>query len=460
MDNLHQIIDESQTELIETLKRWISKPSVKSAAEADAPFGAQVKLALETALADAQAMGFDTRNFDNYAGDVRMGPTGVDPLGILVHLDVVPVGDGWTMEPFAGTVEEDRVIGRGTSDDKGPAVAALFAMKAIQKAGIPLKREVRLIFGCDEESGWEDIAYYQAHCDMPRTGFSPDASYPVINTEKGMLVMELHGKPAEDGLKVLKMAVGERHNVIPGIATALIESDPDECARINRLAKEMTLNVTAVPAEGGVKLTAMGTLGHAAYPEAARNALGELLLMLRALGVTGGLKTLADTIGVEYDGQSLGVSCRDDTSGALTCNLGVLRYDENGLYAVLDFRYPLLANSDRISQTVKDTVAPTVEAVVVSVKAPHHVAPNSELVTALLDAYHDETGRTRECISTGGGTYARCLAEGVAFGATFPEDDDVAHQANEFILIKSLMQTVNILARAIVMLAGAELPTD
>ncbi|MDD3212975.1 MAG: Sapep family Mn(2+)-dependent dipeptidase [Eubacteriales bacterium] len=460
MDNLHQIIDESQPELIETLKRWISKPSIKSAAEEGAPFGAQVKLALETALADAQALGFETRNFDNYAGDIRMGPIGVDPVGILAHLDVVPVGDGWTVEPFAGIVEEDRVIGRGTSDDKGPAVAALFAMKAIQRAGIPLKREVRLILGCDEESGWDDMKYYMAHCDMPRTGFSPDASYPVINTEKGMLVMELRAKPAKDGLKVLKIAVGERHNVIPGNATALIESDADECARFNRLAKEMTLNVVAEPAEGGVKLTAEGTLGHAAYPEAARNALGELLLMLRALGVTGGLKTLADTIGVEYDGQGLGVACRDDTSGALTCNLGVLRYDENGLYAVLDFRYPLLANSERIVKTVQDTLAPTVEAVAVSQKDPHHVAPNSELVTALLDAYHAETGRTRECIATGGGTYARCLEEGVAFGATFPEDDDVAHQADEYILIKSLMQTVNIIARAIVMLAGAETQTD
>ena len=105
MDNLHQIIDESQPELIETLKRWISKPSIKSAAEEGAPFGAQVKLALETALADAQALGFETRSFDNYAGDIRMGPTGVDPLGILAHLDVVPVGDGWTVEPFAGIVE-------------------------------------------------------------------------------------------------------------------------------------------------------------------------------------------------------------------------------------------------------------------------------------------------------------------------------------------------------------------
>lgn len=456
METANQIIDENRNELIQTLKRWIQAPSIKADPDGDAPFGTAVKQALETALADAQAMGFTVRNFDNYAGDVRMGPLGVDPLGILVHLDVVPVGDGWTVDPFEGVVEGDRMIGRGTSDDKGPAVAALFAMQAIKSADIPLKREVRLIFGCDEESGWEDMAYYTAHCDMPRSGFSPDASYPVINTEKGLLVMKLQAKPDTQGLQVVKIAVGERHNVIPGSATALIQGDADMCDRINRLAKEMTLDVQAVPQENGVLLTATGIPGHAAYPENARNAIGELLLMLRALGVEGGLKTLADTIGLEYDGTSLGVACSDKTSGPLTCNLGVLRYDEeNGLYAELDFRYPILADSSRIIETVKAAVAETVEAKKTTLKAPHHVPPNSKLVTALLNAYHDETGRPRECVSTGGGTYARCLAEGVAFGAQFPDEEDVAHQADEYISLDALMLNVHILARAIVSLAGA-----
>ncbi len=319
---------------------------------------------------------------------------------------------------------------------------------------MPLKREVRLIFGCDEESGWDDIAYYTAHCDMPRTGFSPDASYPVINTEKGLLVLELRAKAAADGLKVLNVSVGERHNVIPGVAAALIAGEAGDCDHINALAREMTLNVTARPAEGGIRLTAEGILGHAAYPEIARNAIGELLLMLRALGVTGALKTLADTVGLEYDGKGLGVAVRDDTSGPLTCNLGVLRYDENGLYAVLDFRYPLLAHSGRIVEAVGAALGSDIEVTITADKEPHHVAPNSELVTALLNAYHTETGRPRECVATGGGTYARCLEEGVAFGAAFPEDEDVAHHADEYILLDALIQNVRILARAVIDLAG------
>jgi succinyl-diaminopimelate desuccinylase len=335
-------------------------------------------------------------------------------------------------------------------------VAALYAMLAVKLAGVPLRREVRLILGCDEESGMEDMAYYREHADIPRTGFSPDASYPVINTEKGGITMELRAAPAGDGLKVLRFNVGERHNVIPGSATALIEGDADLCDRINRLAREMTLDVVAEAAEGGLKLTATGINGHAAYPEGARNAIGVMLLMLRALGVSGPLKTLADVIGMEYNGESLGVACSDHTSGPLTCNLGVIRYGVDGLYAELDFRFPLLANGERIAKTAQAALGADIDAKVTHLRQPHHVAPGSPLVVALLNAYHDETGRPRECVATGGGTYARCLAEGVAFGASFPEDEDVAHQANEYMSLESLMLNVRIIARAIVSLAGAK----
>ena len=176
MQDLSIIIDELREEMIQTLKGWIQVPSVKTAPEPGAPFGREVRRALDLVLSDAATMGFETRNFDGYAGDVRMGPLGVDPLAILVHLDVVPAGDGWTVPPFAAEIEDGRMYGRGMSDDKGPAAAALYAMYAMKKAGLPLKREVRLIFGCDEESGWECMKYYMAHCVMPRTGFSPDAS--------------------------------------------------------------------------------------------------------------------------------------------------------------------------------------------------------------------------------------------------------------------------------------------
>ncbi|MDD3410145.1 MAG: Sapep family Mn(2+)-dependent dipeptidase, partial [Eubacteriales bacterium] len=296
-----------------------------------------------------------------------------------------------------------------------------------------------------------------AHCDMPKTGFSPDASYPVINTEKGMLELSLHAAPAKDGLVVRHIAVGERKNVIPGQASAIIEGGAAIAEKANALAREMTLDAKAtVQPDGTVLLETQGIPGHAAYPEPARNANGMLLLMLRALGVTGALRKLADCVGMEYNGASMNAACSDHTSGPLTCNLGILRYDaENGLYATLDIRYPLLANPVYLYKAIDAALAPDVQVKQESQKDPHHVAPSSALVTALLDAYHEETGRPRECVATGGGTYARCLAEGVAFGASFPEDEDRAHQANEMISLNSLMLNVRIIARAILKLAGA-----
>ncbi|NLV58464.1 MAG: M20 family metallopeptidase [Clostridiales bacterium] len=456
MTDLNNVIEELRESLIDILSRWVSIPSLKADPAPGAPYGLEVKRALEAALADAQKLGFDVRNIDGHAGDVRMGPLDKDPLGILVHLDVVPAGDGWQVDPFGAVLEGDRIYGRGTSDDKGPAVAALLAMYAVKQAGIPLSREVRLILGCDEETGMDDMKYYAAQGLMPRTGFSPDASFPVINTEKGMLQIQLRTPAASDGLPVKSIDVGQRTNVIPGMATALIHGDGLLCAKVNRLAGDMHLQVEAEMAgDSLVRLTSTGISGHAAYPESARNAIGQLLLMLRALGVAGVLKTLADCVGMEYDGSGLGVKCTDALSGPLTCNLGILRYDKDGCFATLDIRYPVLAYHERIVHSLRAALGEDIQVTVAAHKDPHHVPPNSPLVTALLDAYHEETGRDRECISTGGGTYARCLGEGVAFGSAFPEDEELAHQAGEYASIDGLMTNIRIFANAIMKLAGA-----
>jgi len=456
MKELNRIMEDLRKEFIDIIRRWIRVPSVKAEAAPGAPFGPQMRQALDVAMADGRSMGFDVRDINGYAGDVRMGPLGVEPLGILAHLDVVPAGDGWKWDPFGAEMLGDRIFGRGTSDDKGPAVAALIAMAAVKRAGIPLKREVRLILGCDEETGMGDMVYYAAHADLPKTGFSPDASFPVINTEKGLLQVELRSSAAAEGLFVEKIEVGERFNVVPGLGIALVHGDEALRERIRQLSGEMNLAVEAEKAGAGlVRILSTGISGHAAYPEATRNAIGQLLLLLRALGVTGILKTLADCVGIEYDGSSLGILCRDEISGPLTCNLGILRYNKDGCYATLDIRYPLLANADRIIDSLSAALGPAVSITTPSHKPPHHVAKNSPLVTALLNAYHEETGRQRECVAIGGGTYARCLEEGVAFGSAFPEDIELAHQADESLSIDAMMLNVRIFANAIIKLAGA-----
>lgn len=451
MENLKAIIEGLRAEMTETLTRWIRVPSVKSESEPGAPFGREVRRCLDMALEDARKMGFSVRNFDSYAGDVRMGPVGVNPLAILAHLDVVPTGDGWQQEPFGAQIIDGKMYGRGTSDDKGPAVAALYAMYAVKKAGIPLKREVRLILGCDEESGWGCMDYYAKHCDMPKTGFSPDASFPVINTEKGGMHLGLHGSYCAEGLRVKEICVGERHNVIPGSASALVYGDAALAADVARAAETLHADIKAEVVDGGlVRLLSTGIPGHAAMPESARNALGQLLVVLKELGVQGALRTVAERVGMESDGRSLGMACEDQVSGALTCSMGIMRYNEqDGLYATLDIRYPILCDYQALAKSATAALAPDVSVTLDSNTVPHHVSPDSPLVKALLAAYTEVTGQPGECVAIGGGTYARVLEEGVAFGSGFPGDEELAHQAGEYIVLDDLVKNLYIFVNAI-----------
>ena len=446
------LIDASREELTETLRRWVRIPSVKAAPLDGAPFGPALRTMLDTALETCREMGFETRDFDGYAGDATLGD-GTDPIAVLGHLDVVPVGDGWTREPFGATIEGSRMYGRGTNDDKGPVLAALFAMKAIRDAGVPLKRGIRLILGCDEECDWECVKYYAAHTEMPTTGFSPDASFPLINTEKGLIHLSLRFPAPEEGLKVLEMRTGERPNVIAGESRALLEGGAELAERVRAWAEKTGLPYRAEVTGRGVWVTAVGIAGHAAMPEGRRSAIGMMLLLLRELGARGGLAALAEAVGLETDGASLGCACSDAVSGALTNNVGILRLDGGEWYATMDFRCPVEADLDRIIETVRSRLD-GIRVEVDECKPAHHVPADSELVRELLAAYEEETGLKGEAIAIGGGTYAKVLKQGVAFGALFPDEEELAHLADEYQDIDSLMRAARIYADALLRLAA------
>jgi len=90
----------------------------------------------------------------------RRGSGGGPVVHLNGHFDVVPAGDGWTLDPFAGTIRDGRIYGRGVCDMKAGIAAAVFAMDAIARSGIELPGAVEISGTVDEESGgFAGVAY-------------------------------------------------------------------------------------------------------------------------------------------------------------------------------------------------------------------------------------------------------------------------------------------------------------
>ena len=466
-NRLFDIVESYREDILKTLQKWISVPSIGTAPSGeDAPFGANVRRMLDMALKDATDMGFETREFDGYAMHAQMGQ-GAKTMGMLCHLDVVPVGDGWTKDPWGGKIENGKLYGRGTADDKGCAVIAMYAMKAVREAGIPLRHAVRLILGCDEETGMTDMRHYASKIKMPDYGFSPDAEFPVINIEKGHVNLCLSGYAEEegsDGIRILELDAGERPNVVPGTARAKFRAGNEQAlkAKLQDMISETGFELTLTKlGEDTYMLNAKGLGSHASMPELGKNAAGMLLIALKKLEIGGKMgkmvSMLADVLGMEGDGKSLGIACEDEESGKLTCNLGILRGDKAHITAVLDIRAPICCKFDVLyGQVLRTLKGSGLTLELLSESPVYHVDKNHEVVKGLIDAYTRVTGRQGYAFAIGGGTYSRMMPDCVAFGPNFPGDTDMCHMPDEYVDIEKLMTAAKIYALAIARLAGAE----
>ena len=457
-ERVFQILDSYRPDITSTLQRWVQAKSVGTKSDVPgAPFGPDVRKMLDTALEDAKKLGFDVKDVDGYAMRAGVG-SGEKTMGILCHLDVVPEGDGWTYPPYGGVVDGNRLYGRGSVDDKGSAVACLYAVKAIMDAGIPFKHGVQLIFGCDEETGMSDLRYFAAHEKMPDYGFSPDAEFPVINLEKGHVNYKLLA--AGDGKELVSIYAGDRMNMVPGIAEAVLKvSDRAAFAKDVEAARAETgWDIRLEDAGENVKLSVIGQGAHASMPQLGKNAAGMLMKVFVILGVGGELKpaikAMAEKLGLEGFGESLGAACEDELSGRLTCNFGCLRYENGLLSATLDMRVPETADVSAISAATVMAFEHSGVAVSLLHHAPaYHVDAASREVQGLLAAYTEVTGQQGYAFAIGGGTYSRMMPGCVAFGPCFPGEEDLCHVPDEYMDLDKLMTAAKIYALAVMKLA-------
>lgn len=460
-DKIDAFIDAHTQEMIEDICELCSINSEKMPEEEDMPFGPGAAECLDAALDMAEGYGFDTTDYEGYVGciDLNELPTQLD---ILAHLDVVPAGEGWAVtEPFKPVVKDGKLYGRGTADDKGPAVAALYAMRAVKELGIPLKKNVRLILGTDEECGGSDIDhYYSIEKEAPMT-FSPDAEYPVTNVEKGRLQGHFTAEfEASDALpRLVSIKAGTKINVVPGKAKATAEGLD------NHVLEE---TAKAVEAETGIQftfeyeapfvtITAAGAGAHASTPQDGNNALTGLLSLLIRLPfapcaqVEAVKKALSLIPHGDVNGTTLGVDMEDELSGRLTLAFSMLTVDAAALDAEFDTRIPVCGNEDNVLNVIKAKMEEQgFKLLNDSMVPPHHVPGDSDFVKTLLKAYETYTGQKGECQYTGGGTYVHDLKNGVAFGATMPGTDNHMHGADEFAVVEELVMSAKIFAQVIV----------
>lgn len=449
-----------QTQLLQDLTELIRIPSVRSEAQEGMPYGVGPAMALRKAAEQMERAGLRVKVYDDcvVTGDLTDLESGLD---ILAHLDVVPAADNWTVcNPYEPVLMDGRLYGRGSIDDKGPAIAALYAMTCVRSLGVPLKRNVRLILGTDEECGSSDLDhYYGKEPEAPMT-FTPDANFPLINTEKGRLCAELDGSfLRDDRLPYIASAEsGFKSNVIPESARAVVVglTEAELAPYLSATAERTGAAFTACADQGAVTITCKGEGGHAAYPEAANNALTALLDLLASL-------PCADSEGFrrvqslhrcfphgDYHGSALGVAMEDELCGPLTLSADLLRIDETSVYLCFDSRCPTCSTEENTKLVIRDRLA--VEGLTMretEMVLPHHVSADSDFVRTLLRAYEDWTGQPGQAEATGGGTYVHDLKNGVAFGCEMAGIDNHLHGADEFITLEQLMLSAKIFAQAI-----------
>lgn len=414
-------------EKLSFLKRIIEIKSVGGDPEPGAPFGKESREVLEVFLNDAKSKGFTTNVFNDKVGYIEYG-TGDKTIGIICHLDVVPAGEGWETDPFTLTIKDGAMYARGIIDDKGPAIASYFAMQKLMEENIDLGYKVRLILGTDEERTCDCMAEYVSNPDtvIPDIGFTPDAEFPAIFAEKGILQVIFK----TNGIDGLEVTGGNAPNMVPAACHAIVN---------------------------GVKKDYQGKSAHGSKPELGINAIHKCVEDID------NKSDLLDFIRYFFLGNQIveltGCDFSDD-SGALSTNLGMITINKDIQTCSLDIRYPASYEYKKLTSALNVATAKFN----LTLEIGHHIKPlmfdkNSAHIKAIMNAWNKNIERFsnvpsdltpyHEAIAIGGGTYARHVPNIVAFGPQTPWSEDQCHQANEHITINDFEVSIDVIYDAL-----------
>mgnify|MGYP002362733864 CR=1 FL=1 len=450
---LHDWLHAKRSEMKSAITRLVQHQSFYRWDESAVPFGAGIDGCLREVLEIGKEMGFRTfRDPDGYYGYIEMGQ-GSEQLAILCHVDVVPPGEqrSWFSAPFTLDERGGRLYGRGVQDNKGPLIAALYAMKALQESGVPIRHRIRLIVGTDEENLWRCIARYKEQESLPDAAFTPDSSFPVINAEKRLVQAYLYGPPSDD----LRLDCGGLFNIVPDKAYYT-------GARQRQVQKQ--LDKLGFPwQQDGERLVVLGQQAHASRCD--REGANAIVRLCRALLGAGyvhpALGFCSLVVGTDPHIRALLGDVQDNVSGKLTVNLASLKMDETATQIGIDMRVPVTLSLDEFQKRMRKAV----QELGWRYEEYDHLEPlyipaNSPLVQTLCQSYGAVMGV--ECIPTasGGITYARAMRNCVPFGAHFPHHPYQAHMPNESLSMEDLLLASEIYAVALQRLQKTSLRTS
>jgi len=416
-------------------------PSVCDEGAGGYPFGAAIDQALHKALQIAGELGFKTQYGDGgYYGYAEIG-AGAEMLGILGHLDVVPPGrlEDWERDPFDPVEKDGMLYGRGTQDDKGPMLAALYAVKALMDAGVKFNKRVRFIFGTDEETLWRCINRYKEKEELPGMGFSPDSRFPVTYAEKGLLQLKLEGRN-ESGIRLVG---GSAFNAVPDMIFYEGERQDDLADKLDQLDFEYELN------EDGIEVK--GRAAHAMIPEEGINAIARLCIALHAIGIhSKAIDFIAELVGEDPNATHIFGKCEDESSGKLKFNVGKIELDGVECLSI-DSRLPVTVSKEEIVAKLNQAAARYgLEYKEFDWLAPIYLPLDHFIVKTLMKVYREISGdMMTEPRSSGGATYARAMPNCVAYGALTFDELLTEHQPNERAVLENLYKAMEIYAHAV-----------
>ena len=415
LNSINKFAEENYDNLFRDIGKLIAVDSVRTDAKPGMPFGEGCDKVKGVALEMIKDLGLDAHNCEDMLVYASVGGDSDKYLATITHLDVVPVGEGWTSDPFEMQDKDGYIIGRGVLDDKGPSVVCLYALKYLKEMGVELKYPVRALLGLAEETGMEDVDHYLANYPAPLFCFSPDANFPLCNGEKGIY----HGRILS------KLPVGKNIvNIKGGVAANVI---PSKCEAWVKAEKLEATDKVEVSFEDGVwHLTSHGIGGHASLPEGTENAIGVMVdyIMANNIADENDLRffNIVSKLNKSWKGEEVGVTApADGKFDGLTIIGGVIGIENGHFTQTLDSRYPTTTDGVKIAATIEAMDADAIEVTVDANEKPFYMELDNPAVQACLRSYNEITGENAEPYTIGGGTYSRHFPNAVSFGPEHPE---------------------------------------